>query len=82
MLFGMNIFHDKIVQSDEIALKGVQYEYFLKFSYKKKDMDPEANKREILYQHDMGLVRLRRYFRQKAKAQLEANAEPAAIAAE
>ena len=47
-----------------------------------EDMDPEANKREILYQHDMGLVRLRRYFRQKAKAQLEANAEPAAIAAE
>ena len=42
MLFGMNIFHDKIVQNNEIALKGVQYEYFLKFSYKKKDMDPEA----------------------------------------
>jgi phenylpropionate dioxygenase-like ring-hydroxylating dioxygenase large terminal subunit len=47
-----------------------------------EDMDPDANKREILYQHDMGLVRLRRYFRQKAVAQLEALEAPEAIAAE
>lgn len=42
------------------------------------DFDPEANKREILYAHDMGLVRLRRYFRQKAEAQIEALATQAA----
>ena len=39
-------------------------------------MEPDARDREILYQHDMGLVRLRRYLRNKARAQLEA-LEPA-----
>lgn len=37
-----------------------------------EDFEPGANQREILYQHDMGLVRLRRYFKQKATEQLEA----------
>ncbi len=37
-----------------------------------EQFEPDANKREILYQHDMGLVRLRRYFRNKAEAQLQA----------
>lgn len=34
-------------------------------------MEPDANKREILYQHDMGIVRLRRHLRKLAQAQLE-----------
>lgn len=37
-----------------------------------EDMQPDAVKHEILYQHDMGLVRLRRYFKQKAEKQLAA----------
>jgi len=32
---------------------------------------PDADRRENLYQHDMGLVRLRRQWRQEARAQLE-----------
>ena len=38
-------------------------------------MEPDAREREILYQHDMGLVRVRRYLKNKANAQLEALAE-------
>ena len=34
-------------------------------------MEPDANKREHLYQHDMGIVRLRRHYRNLAAAQLE-----------
>ena len=37
-----------------------------------EQMEPDARDREILYQHDMGLVRLRRYLKNKARAQLEA----------
>ena len=37
-----------------------------------EDYEPGANQREILYQHDAGLVRLRRYLKQKAEQQLEA----------
>jgi hypothetical protein len=37
-------------------------------------MEPDANQREHLYQHDMGLVRLRRHLRRLANAQLEAAA--------
>src|SRR5450830_629887 len=33
-------------------------------------MEPDANKREMLYQHDMGIVRLRRHMRGLAKEQL------------
>lgn len=33
---------------------------------------PDADRRENLYQHDMGVVRLRRHWRQQARAQLEA----------
>jgi phenylpropionate dioxygenase-like ring-hydroxylating dioxygenase large terminal subunit len=44
-------------------------------------MDPDANKREILYQHDVGLVRTRRQMRQLAIQQLQdeaAQGQPAA----
>ncbi|OUL48127.1 3-phenylpropionate dioxygenase [Pseudomonas aeruginosa] len=34
-------------------------------------MEPDANQRENLYQHDLGLVRLRRHLKNLAKAQLE-----------
>ena len=34
-------------------------------------MEPDANKREHLYQHDMGIVRLRRHLRNLANQQLE-----------
>ncbi|MDV5373161.1 aromatic ring-hydroxylating dioxygenase subunit alpha [Enterobacter hormaechei] len=37
-----------------------------------ENMEPQANQRENLYQHDIGLVRLRRYMKSKAQAQLEA----------
>jgi len=33
-------------------------------------MEPDANQREMLYQHDMGIVRLRRHLRNLAKEQL------------
>lgn len=35
-------------------------------------MDPDANKREMLYQHDVGIVRTRRQLRQLAIQQLQA----------
>jgi phenylpropionate dioxygenase-like ring-hydroxylating dioxygenase large terminal subunit len=44
-----------------------------------EQFDPDACNHEFLYQHDMGVVRLRRYLRNKAEAQLKAQA---AIAAE
>jgi hypothetical protein len=37
-----------------------------------EDMEPDANQREMLYQHDMGLVRLRRHLRGLAQAQIDA----------
>ena len=37
-----------------------------------EQMEPNANQREHLYQHDMGLVRLRRHLRRLADAQIEA----------
>jgi phenylpropionate dioxygenase-like ring-hydroxylating dioxygenase large terminal subunit len=37
-----------------------------------EQMEPDANQREHLYQHDMGLVRLRRHLRRLADAQIEA----------
>jgi phenylpropionate dioxygenase-like ring-hydroxylating dioxygenase large terminal subunit len=40
-----------------------------------EDFAADARDHEILYQHDMGLVRLRRYFRAKARAQLTALAQ-------
>ncbi len=39
-----------------------------------EDMEPDANQREILYQHDMGIGRLRRRLRNLAEAQLAAKA--------
>jgi phenylpropionate dioxygenase-like ring-hydroxylating dioxygenase large terminal subunit len=36
-----------------------------------ENMEPDANKREHLYQHDMGIVRLRRHLKNLAKQQLE-----------
>jgi phenylpropionate dioxygenase-like ring-hydroxylating dioxygenase large terminal subunit len=38
-------------------------------------MAPEANQNEMLYQHDMGIVRLRRHLRKLAKAELAASEE-------
>ena len=35
-------------------------------------MEPDANQREHLYQHDLGIVRLRRTLRGLAQKQLEA----------
>jgi phenylpropionate dioxygenase-like ring-hydroxylating dioxygenase large terminal subunit len=43
-----------------------------------EQMEPDANQREILYQHDMGIVRLRRHLRGLAKAQLATAEEKAA----
>ncbi|PAT35092.1 3-phenylpropionate dioxygenase [Vandammella animalimorsus] len=43
-------------------------------------MEAGANLRESLYQHDMGLVRLRRHLRSMAKQQLQAREQPAAQA--
>jgi len=37
-----------------------------------EQFEPDANLRENLYQHDMGVARLRRVFRTKAEAQLKA----------
>jgi phenylpropionate dioxygenase-like ring-hydroxylating dioxygenase large terminal subunit len=39
-----------------------------------EDMEPDANQHEHLYQHDVGLVRLRRQLKQLAAQQLEAAA--------
>lgn len=39
-----------------------------------ENMEPDANQRESLYQHDVGIVRLRRHLRGLAKKQLEAMA--------
>jgi phenylpropionate dioxygenase-like ring-hydroxylating dioxygenase large terminal subunit len=38
-------------------------------------MEPDANQHEMLYQHDMGIVRLRRHLRNMAKEQLAAAEE-------
>jgi hypothetical protein len=40
-------------------------------------MEPDANQREHLYQHDMGIVRLRRHLKNLAKQQLEKAGTPA-----
>ena len=40
-----------------------------------EQMEPDANQREMLYQHDMGIVRLRRHLRKLATAQIEASEE-------
>lgn len=40
-----------------------------------ENMEPDANKREHLYQHDMGIVRLRRHLRSLATKQLEKQAQ-------
>jgi hypothetical protein len=42
--------------------------------------EPDASAREILYQHDLGVVRLRRYLRAKAQQQLAGGAEARASA--
>lgn len=43
-------------------------------------MEPDANKREHLYQHDVGVTRTRRYLRQQAIAQLTAGQRETATA--
>ena len=40
-------------------------------------MEPAANRREFLYQHDMGIVRLRRHMKKLASQQLDKAAVPA-----
>ncbi len=40
-----------------------------------EQFEPDANQREMLYQHDLGLVRLRKLMRAKAEAQLQALAQ-------
>jgi hypothetical protein len=39
-----------------------------------ENMEPDANQREHLYAHDMGIVRLRRHLRKLAQQQLERQA--------
>ena len=46
-----------------------------------EQMELDANERENLYQHDLGIVRLRRHMRNLAVAQLAEAAEPAAAVA-
>jgi phenylpropionate dioxygenase-like ring-hydroxylating dioxygenase large terminal subunit len=43
-----------------------------------EQMEPDANQHEMLYQHDMGIVRLRRHMKGLANAQLKASMEKAA----
>jgi hypothetical protein len=43
-----------------------------------ESMAPEARSREFLYQHDVGLARVRRMLEKKASEQLEALDERAA----
>jgi phenylpropionate dioxygenase-like ring-hydroxylating dioxygenase large terminal subunit len=43
-----------------------------------EQFDPDARDHEFLYQHDMGVVRLRRYLKNKAEAQLKARTAQAA----
>jgi hypothetical protein len=38
-----------------------------------ENMEPDANQREHLYQHDLGIVRLRRSLRTLAQKQLESD---------
>lgn len=45
-----------------------------------EDMEPDANQREMLYQHDMGLVRLRRHLKALAAQQIQALGQPAPAA--
>ncbi|QBQ99789.1 aromatic ring-hydroxylating oxygenase subunit alpha [Paraburkholderia pallida] len=40
-----------------------------------EDMEPDANRREHLYQHDMGIVKLRRHLKGLAQAQLDKAAQ-------
>jgi phenylpropionate dioxygenase-like ring-hydroxylating dioxygenase large terminal subunit len=49
--------HWKVLEQDRVMLE---------------QMEPDANSREILYQHDAGVVRARRYLRGKAQAQIDA----------
>jgi phenylpropionate dioxygenase-like ring-hydroxylating dioxygenase large terminal subunit len=43
-----------------------------------EEMEPDANQHEMLYQHDMGIVRLRRHLKGLATAQLKASMDKAA----
>ncbi len=48
--------HWQVLEQDRVAVE---------------NMEPDANKREHLYQHDMGIVRLRRHLRNLANQQIE-----------
>ena len=54
--------HWNVLEQDRIAVEA---------------MEPDANQREFLYSHDMGLVRVRRIWNALAKQQLEAAAAKA-----
>jgi hypothetical protein len=41
-----------------------------------ENMEPDANQREHLYAHDMGIVRLRRHLRKLATAQISKETSP------
>jgi len=45
------------------------------------NIPPDAHKREMLYQHDVGVARMRRMLMQQAKSQLEAEAAASVRAA-
>jgi hypothetical protein len=48
--------HWQVLEQDRVAIEA---------------MEPDANQREHLYQHDLGLVRMRRHYRSLAIRQLE-----------
>lgn len=54
--------HWNVLEQDRVAIE---------------NMEPEANQHEHLYQHDMGIVRLRRHLKKLAQAQLERQAATA-----
>lgn len=54
--------HWRVLEQDRVAVE---------------TMEPDANKREFLYQHDMGIVRLRRHLRNLAQKQLDRATQPA-----
>lgn len=55
--------HWKVLEQDRVILEA---------------MESDANQHEMLYQHDMGIVRLRRHLRNLAKSQIAAAEEKAA----
>ena len=59
--------HWNVLEQDRVMLEG---------------MSDDARKREMLYQHDLGVSRIRQILTRAAKAQIEAELKSAAVAAE